>query len=131
MVLGFKPQFVQPILNGTKKHTIREDKNNRWKRGNSIQMATGVRTKKYNMFKIDVCKGIQTIEIKWTPHDPDSLQGRSVRVFIDGKDVTMKDDIIDALVVNDGFESRLEFFTWFSDNFEGKIIHWTDLKYEK
>lgn len=131
MILGFKPQFVQPILNGTKKHTIREDKNNRWKVGNSIQMATGVRTKNYYEFNNGVCKAIQKIQIKWTPYDPDSLQGRSVRVFIDGKDVTMKDDIIDALVVNDGFESRLEFFTWFSDNFEGKIIHWTDLKYEK
>jgi predicted transcriptional regulator len=31
MVLGFKEQFVDRILNGSKIHTIREDSKSRWK----------------------------------------------------------------------------------------------------
>lgn len=48
MILGFKPQFVQPIIDRTKIHTIREDKHNRWVPGKVIHMATGVRTKSYS-----------------------------------------------------------------------------------
>ena len=33
------------------------------------------------------------------------------------------------LAINDGFESLKHFFEYFNEDFEGKIIHWTDLKY--
>lgn len=88
MVLGFKPQFVQKILNKSKIHTIREDSNDRWKAGRKIQMATGVRTKNYNKFAETDCISTQKIEIKWKEPAEDSFEGRSVRVFIDGRNVT-------------------------------------------
>jgi len=71
MVLGFEQQFVEPILSGTKIHTIREDKHNRWKPGRSIQMATGVRTKNYNQFNEDECVSVQEIKILYFDGDPD------------------------------------------------------------
>jgi uncharacterized protein YqfB (UPF0267 family) len=136
MVIGFKEQFVEPILNGSKIHTIREDATNRWKAGRVMDMATGVRTKAYNKFTEQICIGIQTIEIKWTvPSNNDTIKNRSVKVFIDGKNIShhwYKDTdelIMDVLAKNDGFETLQDFFGWFSEDFTGKLIHWTDLKY--
>ena len=124
MVLGFKPQFKDLIKTGQKKHTMREDKHNRWKAGRVIHFATGVRTKFYNLFKIGECKSVQSIRI-----DYDYIQsiGHCVSVFID--DRSLHPDEIRILAKNDGFEDTSEFFDWFNKDFKGKIIHWTDLKY--
>ena len=136
MILGFKPQFVEPILEGSKIHTIRRDEHDRWKAGKKIDMATGVRTKNYNKFAEKICVSTQTIEIKWKEAIEDQFEGRSVRVFIDAKDVTLNwfddttyDTVVDVLSKNDGFSTLRDFFTWFSEDFKGKIIHWTDFKY--
>jgi len=129
MILGFKKRFVYPIEDGTKKHTFREDKNDRWRVGMKIHMATGVRTKNYNKFREETCLGIQKVEIKWKNPPADSFSGRSVKVYIDGKDITNDCDKLDLLIKNDGFEDRLDFFSWFISDFSGKIIHWTNLKY--
>lgn len=37
--------------------------------------------------------------------------------------------VVEVLAKNDGFSGVKEFFEWFSEDFKGKIIHWTDLKY--
>lgn len=50
MILSFKPQFRQKILDGTKIHTIRDDPNDRWQAGKIIHAATGVMTKNYDCF---------------------------------------------------------------------------------
>ena len=64
MILGFKNQFVPAILDGTKIHTIRKDPHHRWKPGMTIQMATGVRTKKYKCFKKAICVSVQEVRIE-------------------------------------------------------------------
>ena len=124
MILGFKPQFKEPILNGTKIHTIRADKNNRWHFGKLIQFATGVRTKNYHRFKEGVCFGTQKIEIQYDYIQP---MGHTVSVKIDDRYLTL--DEIDLLAKNDGFECKSEFFEWFDKDFTGKIIHWTKFRY--
>lgn len=56
----------------------------------------------------------------------------SVKVLIDGRDVTNDSELIDELVKNDGFNNRKEFFEWESWNrktFTGKILHWTNKRY--
>ena len=55
MILSFKPQFVPKILDGTKKHTIRADKHNRWHNKMTIHFATGVRTPQYEKFDEKTC----------------------------------------------------------------------------
>lgn len=122
MILPFKPQFVPRILSGRKIHTIREDKTNRWKPGNKIQMATGVRTKNYNCFKTAVCISVQTIEIKYFMGC-----GKFPIIKIDGE--LLDENFELALFQNDGFDSREDFFSWFDSDFKGKIIHWTYFKY--
>ena len=124
MILGFKPQFKDPIKTGQKKHTIREDKHDRWKAGRVIHFATGVRTKLYEQFKEGFCKSTQKIQILW---DNISLNGEFVSILIDGRLIDL--DEVETLAINDGFEDVSEFLNWFSEDFEGKIIHWTDLRY--
>ena len=124
MVLGFKPQFEEPILQGRKKHTIRKDKNDRWKPGMKIHFATGVRTKLYHQFKEGVCISTQKIQILW---DNISLNGEFVSILVDGHLIDL--DEVETLAINDGFEDVSEFLNWFDEDFEGKIIHWTDLRY--
>ena len=122
MVIGFKQRFVKPILNKTKIHTIREDATNRWKAGNTMHMATGVRSKYYICFCIDTCKSTQRIQIMRTS---DFLC--DTIVIIDGRQLSMPE--VNRLALNDGFENMAEFWMWFKDGFNGKIIHWTDFKY--
>ncbi|MCB1145046.1 MAG: hypothetical protein KDK54_22565 [Leptospiraceae bacterium] len=131
MVLGFKKQFVNKIADGSKLHTIREDSKKRWKTGNKIHFATGVRTKNYNQFKEGTCHSVQDIEIiRWS-------HGKFT-IHIDGN--TPSRNICD-IAINDGFNSIREFLDWFIPESEfdkhgvdridwyGRLIHWTELRY--
>lgn len=155
MVLGFKTHikgqptfFVEKILTCVveyygdlflpKKHSIRSGK--RWTAGKKIHMATGVRTTKYNQFNkfitgLDACKSVQHIIIKWKQIQGNDVNNpfitlignRSVSVKVDGR--LLNNNEIRTLALNDGFEGVLDFFIWFNIDFDGQIIHWTDLKY--
>ncbi len=122
MILSFKPQFKEPILTGTKIHTIRTDVPGRWKEGNQIHFATGVRTKEYECFKKGKCLSVQDIEIiRMSEELTDTI------VKVDGRKLLLGE--LYALGFSDGFESLIAFLLWFKDGFKGKIIHWTDLRY--
>ncbi|OGC00121.1 hypothetical protein A2V82_16415 [candidate division KSB1 bacterium RBG_16_48_16] len=121
MILGFSKQFVAPILIGIKIHTIREDKKGRWKAGTAIHMATSVRTKQYQCFSSDYsCKGTQFIDIR--------NFGEEKEVWVGGRELTTSE--IELLAKNDGFKDVAAFWRWFPLDFSGKIIHWTDFRYE-
>jgi len=126
MVLGFKSQFVKPILEGTKIHTIREDKNDRWKAGNKIHFATGVRTKDYCMFKLDKCVSVQRFEIRYPELEfPSGKTFNQPKILVDGIWVNMF-----KIALNDGFNNHIELLDFFKNRpFKGKIIHWTDFRY--
>jgi uncharacterized protein YqfB (UPF0267 family) len=122
MVIGFKEKFKEPILKGTKIHTIREDAHNRWKIGMKMHMATGVRTKNYNQFQEMKCMSIQGIEItRVSDYLNDTI------VTVDGRKLILSE--IQQLAWNDGFENLIDFWMWFDKDFKGKIIHWTDFRY--
>lgn len=145
MILGFKTKFPwgeptsfrekilynfvdypNPLLQ-PKLHTIREGF--RIKPGDTLHMATGVRTKFYNQFN----KGIPGLE--------KCISVQSVRIFSDVKEVwieTSKKKIykklllseIKTLALNDGFDSVEQFWKWFDRDCIGQIIHWTNLVYK-
>lgn len=146
MILGFQTKFPwgtetnfkKKILEKKKKHTLRIDQHERWKKGNSIQFATGARTKRYHQFEEGECKSTQKIEILEVDYRTDrsytyteEIRGvvfwKSFIVKIDGN--TLGITQIAVLAHNDGFETTDDFFRWFIDGFSGKIIHWTDFKY--
>jgi hypothetical protein len=122
MIVGFKKQFEEPILNGTKKHTIREDKKERHGGGATLHLATGVRTKSYRCLKKVLCTSVQKIEIIY-------VNGiyNDVFVYLDGRELSY--DEVTKMAKNDGFNSQDSFFEWFNKDFSGKIIHWTKLRY--
>lgn len=121
MVLSFKPQYPPKILAGTKIHTIRKDIPNRWKVGNKIHFATGVRTKNYKQFFVGECKSIQKIFIRYLNDE--------ILIYIDDRKLPLLPSQAEQLAVRDGFESLNDFSKWFDREFTGKIIHWTDFKY--
>jgi len=154
-VNGKLTHFVQKILASVllewaeayvpKKHTIRHGK--RWRAGMKLHLATGVRTKEYFQFNenikgLEICKSVQDIKIKdvsdesldentylyedYVPKLKETFY-LSFKVYVDGRLLSLKE--IDLLAKNDGFDSTHDFFQWFNTDFEGQIIHWTDLRY--
>lgn len=119
---------VLPMIGATKigdfhqkKHTIRRDSKNLWKAGNNIHFVINNRTpQRFQFAPLVKCVSVQRISIhhhiKETP-----------TVIVAGRILTEKD--IEQLAINDGFDSVEDFFAWFREDFTGKIIHWTDLKY--
>lgn len=131
MILGFtkekggKPtEFKEKILDGRKKHSIRDDVHDRWREGMSIEMAYGVRSQEYEQFNVEhpdlqTCTGTQRFEIKWKKHE--------YLVRVDGHKLTPAE--VEILALNDGFDELVDFLTWFNTDKKGKIIHWTKLRY--
>ena len=122
MLLTFsKDQFVEKILTGDKIHSIREDKNNRWKIGMKIHFWRGnprnVKSNPYE-FATSVVKDIQRIEIEpsinWV-----SLTGGYSCFGPDGLEIIAK---------NDGFSSWAEMKKFFPEPFVGKLIWWEQIK---
>jgi hypothetical protein len=117
----FSKQNVTP-----KFHTIREDKNDRWKAGTKIDFFINCRQK--NMFRfapVLPVVSVQKIEIAWYNKKPEWY--KNVTVSVDG--FSLNRTKIVELAQNDGFDSVEDFFRYFDKDFKGKIIHWTDLKY--
>jgi hypothetical protein len=140
MVIGFKERFIEKINDGTKIHTIRVDKHDRWKSGMKMHMATGVRTKKYHQFDERICIGVQNISILYQkPYYKKGKCYQDVFIFIDNhffgeanfveNAIYCYDSKIKELSINDGFYDEIEFFKWFNKDFNGKIIHWTNKRY--
>lgn len=127
MILGFKKQFTDKILSGEKIHTIREDKKNRWEKGNIIHFANDIRTKNYNCFKIGECISTQKVKIIHHRGRGGSKYNLTIDVIVDGSYIS-EDEII-KLSKNDGFYLFSGFLDLFNKDFEGKIIHWTNFKY--
>lgn len=111
-------------------HTIREDKNERWKPGTKIDFFINCRQK--NMFRfapVLPVLSVQKIEIFYKGlfsavaidkvlfyTDADFKLGKSTAGML-------------QLAQNDGFDTIEDFFAYFNEDFKGKIIHWTDLRY--
>lgn len=131
MLLAFtKPQFKDLIKQGIKQHTIREDKNSRWKVGNSIQFWMGnprnIHAKnKPHQFGTGVCSRVETIRMDFAI--PEDWQEDVVYI---GENIKLKTlDELNALAVNDGFENWSQMKHWFANQdmqFFGKIIFWKD-----
>lgn len=109
-------------LNNPKIHTIREDAKDRWQSGTKIDFFINPRQK--NMFRfapVLPVVSVQKIEIIHTEYMNDII------VTIDGKRLNTSEK--QQLAYNDGFETLYDFLAYFNEDFTGKLIHWTELKY--
>ncbi|WP_395060034.1 hypothetical protein [Flavobacterium sp.] len=115
-----------------KLHTIREDKNDRWKVGTKIDFFINVRQK--NMFRFAPVLPLvstQKIEIIYE-FENNNRKTRPVvwiydMVFYDPERRCDKGML--ELAKNDGFNTIEDFFDYFDKDYVGKIIHWTGLTY--
>ncbi|MFD2874063.1 hypothetical protein ACFS5N_16390 [Mucilaginibacter ximonensis] len=129
MVIGFKQQFVNPILTGSKIHTIREDKGGRWKAGMTMHMYTGGRfSKEYHQFTEHECVSVQDLFM----------------TYYNGKlEVSVNETLIygypekDNFAVSDGFKDWKDFESWWipvlmehpDRTYKGVLLHWTKFWY--
>lgn len=125
MILGFSTKFPwgdptdfpRKILDGTKIHTARIDQHNRWKPGEFINFAIGVRTKNYKEFALGRCIRVYRITINPELKSVEIDTGRGYKCEFLGADVI-------HFAQNDGFDSLEDFWRWFNKPFEGKLIYW-------
>jgi hypothetical protein len=109
-----------------KRHTLRRDEKNNWKAGDKIHTVIHNRTPKRFQFAPTIkCIAIQKAEIIW--HDQDNVKLDNPGIFIEDRKLTEIEEL--QLVKNDGFKSTSDFFQYFNEDWTGKIIHWTNLKY--
>lgn len=111
------------IHHNGKIHTIREDPKERWREGMDIHFIINPRSKdRFQFAPVVKCTGKQKIEIYY-------LGFRNTpAVLING--TIQKDDEIEKLALNDGFDTVADFYKWFDKDFEGWIIHWTPFRYD-
>lgn len=106
MILTYSHErFPDLIKAGIKIHTIRVDKNNRWKPGMTIQHwmhNPRNQSKNPHQFGTGVCRSIQKIKIM-----PDL-----------------------KMIQIDGFTNARMFWKWFHEPFVGRLIHFTYYKYQ-
>lgn len=142
MIAGLDPSvhypkdynFVAKDKLPAKLHTIRLDAKDRWKTGTMIDFFINCRQKDMFRFapRIPVVS-VQEVEIRYWADD-------CARILIDGKNFyggfvngqginQQQEDNILQLAQNDGFDTIEDFFAYFNEDFKGKIIHWTNLKY--
>jgi hypothetical protein len=110
-------------------HTIREDKKNRWKAATKIDFFINARQKNMLRFApVLPVVSVQKIEIKWYRNSKEKrFWYKDATICID--EVYLNCESCIKLAQNDGFDTIEDFFDYFNEDFTGKIIHWTDLKY--
>lgn len=125
-------------------HTIRKDEFNRWIPGRSIQGYYHARTKRSRKIFDSECVSTQIISIihydnekcliTVYDHEADgNYLGEKAILYNKktGESIKFGEyEILDiqTLIKNDGLTVN-QFFSWFKEDFMGKIIHWTDLRY--
>lgn len=127
-------KFDNSINHKQKLHTIRKDDKNRWKPGIMIDFFINARQK--NMFRFAPMIPVvstQKIKIVWSEFKINGNPAVLPAVWIDDKlhydyAGVMTGNML-KIANNDGFENLTDFFSYFNEDFEGKIIHWTNLKY--
>ena len=119
-------------------HSIREDKNDRWRPGIIIDFFINVRQKNMLRFapKIPVTT-TQRFCLEWHRNKDSTV----ARIYIDRRSFACviwnkgheDNPIITGKLLefaqNDGFDTIDEFFKYFNTDFKGKLIHWTNKTY--
>lgn len=149
MLLGFKKRFAEPILIGTKVHTLRDRRKLDPKPGETLYMYTGLRTNNCELITDkERLIGKQKAWIKITYHLGDIFYPDHLKVCIDGRALSVEE--VDQFVRFDGFTDWLDFAWFWLDGVKDlkrdikkkgmvgipmklvaskTLYHWTDLKY--
>lgn len=117
-------------------HTLRHDLHNRWQPGKDIHFTINNRTKNsFRFAPVVKCTAVQYLDI--------ARDGEIIQVYISSKEdrsdmatfyyqdwkVTLSKTKMLELAQNDGFDSIDDFFSYFNESCQLKLIHWTDKRY--
>lgn len=141
--LGYDHKFdIDKLVTSEPKiHTIREDKNERWKKGNKIDFFINCRQK--NMFRFaPVLPVVSVQEIFMTKRGCDlEITIAKIGPYMGGDDTYLYAAAKNELAINDGFDTYEDFRDYFFESiesnykltgnnwFSAKLIHWTDKIY--
>lgn len=121
---NFQKRFVVPILNHTKKHTIRATRRHPDKVGNIAHLYTGLRTKNAQLLGRFPITRIEDIEIRESKlHCRDGCVA-DTQVFIE--DIQLSLGERETLARLDGFENFTDMAAFWKGRlpFKGEIVHW-------
>lgn len=109
--INFQPRFASLISAGKKRQTIRRQRKNPIKEGDTLYLFTGLRTNKCHKIKTVTCIGVDTVVINDAALDI-------------SRDVGSKEKFARA----DGFKNYAEMKEWFREKyglpFIGTVIRW-------
>lgn len=109
-------------------HTIRVDEKDRWKKGNLIHFIINNRTKnRFQFAPLRKVISVQKITISVRHLQMSITNENYPLVIIDGNQLNYFE--VQRLAFNDGFLSIQDFCDYFKEDFNGKIIHWTNFRY--
>lgn len=119
---NFMARFEAPIMAGTKRHTIREERKHPDKPGDTMHLYVGLRHVGARLLFRAPCVKVEKISIAggW-----DALSGDFLgEICIDG--VRLDRDELEQLAKCDGFESHAEMMEFWRGRlpFVGRIYHW-------
>lgn len=136
----YYPSFIWEEIK-PKIHTIRLDEKDRWKAGKNIHFV--INNRQSNRFQF--APTLPVVRVQKISVEYRVLKHHSYLFTIKAPIVKMDDKVIFdgtqigtdnetgarmlELAQNDGFDTIADFFAWFTSDFEGKLIHWTDFKY--
>jgi hypothetical protein len=125
-----KSDINKSIGSRPKIHTIREDKNNRWQVGTKIHFFINARQKDMFQFApVLPVVSVQKFEIVYYNDRETLMNDLPLKKAIAINEKRLPEDKWLELAQNDGFDTVEAFFEYFNDDFEGKLIHWTDKRY--
>ena len=115
---NFQRRFVPKIKSGEKKHTIRAERVNPDKPGNTMHLYTGLRTKKAELLMRVPCMRVEQVLIDCTPG------GEPLNVAIEG--VWLSRSEREAFAHCDGFDSFADMMEFWRGRlpFRGHVYHW-------
>lgn len=107
-----------------KKHTMYDGVNQRWEEDKWIHFISNLKKINYVCWFKAKCTGTQNIQIHWSENN---IKYGLPNIFIDGR--RLKEGDIADLILNEGFGSLGDFLSFYNKDFDGKLIHWSDVRY--
>ena len=114
MNINYKKEMERALVSGVKLHTIRQK---------PIAVGTMMNHIVYPYHKERRC----VLSNFCTSTQMITIESSSRTIKVDNKELSKVD--IKRLSKNDGFDSIEDFWSFFNQDYQGMIIHWTDTKY--
>lgn len=118
---SFKARFAEPILAGSKRHTIRAERKRHAREGEELQLYTGMRTRQCRLLGRSVCIGVFPVMLSFFPGFEYFVTPGRPR------------ESIDEFARSDGFADWAELRAFWAanhpgiDEFHGHLIAWGEL----